>query len=202
MENNKRQTIFLSVIGIATLLVAVLGATYAWFSTTLSGTGASTQVTTATISNLRINSTSITAPTGKILPGWESTAGSIGVGVVAGGSISVGTQIKFDCYVWANRANANLQYAVTGADNSTYGTWTNINATANNVQKIVTAATLTNSNTSDAYGIKIRFKETGSNQNTLQGQTLTVNFSCALAGGTVYYNNANPSGTTVMPSTQ
>ena len=37
MEEAKSQTIFLSIIGIATLLVAIVGATFAWFSITVTG---------------------------------------------------------------------------------------------------------------------------------------------------------------------
>ena len=37
MEDGKGQSIFLSIIGIATLLVAVVGATFAWFSINVSG---------------------------------------------------------------------------------------------------------------------------------------------------------------------
>ena len=35
MTENKGQTIFLSVIGIATLLVAIIGATFAYFTTSM-----------------------------------------------------------------------------------------------------------------------------------------------------------------------
>ena len=37
MDDGKGQTIFLTVIGIATLLVAIVGSTFAWFSITVSG---------------------------------------------------------------------------------------------------------------------------------------------------------------------
>ena len=37
MDDGKGQTIFLSIIGIATLLVAIIGATFAWFSITVTG---------------------------------------------------------------------------------------------------------------------------------------------------------------------
>ena len=37
MENSKGQTLFLSVIGVATLLVAIIGATFAWFSVDVTG---------------------------------------------------------------------------------------------------------------------------------------------------------------------
>ena len=37
MENSKGQTLFLSVIGVASLLVAIIGATFAWFSVDVTG---------------------------------------------------------------------------------------------------------------------------------------------------------------------
>ena len=37
MEEPKGQTIFLSVVGIATLLIAIVGATFAWFSISVTG---------------------------------------------------------------------------------------------------------------------------------------------------------------------
>lgn len=37
MQEAKGQSIFLSIIGIATLLVAIIGATFAWFSITVTG---------------------------------------------------------------------------------------------------------------------------------------------------------------------
>ncbi len=54
MDNNKGQTIFLSVIGIATLLVAIIGATFAWFSVTVSGNdnASSIIVTTAVLGSI------------------------------------------------------------------------------------------------------------------------------------------------------
>ncbi len=53
MGDNKGQTIFLSVIGIATLLVAIIGATFAYFTTTVNSdnvSGGSTEGTTAKLS--------------------------------------------------------------------------------------------------------------------------------------------------------
>ena len=54
MDNNKGQTIFLSVIGIATLLVAIVGATFAWFSATVTGNdkASSIIVSTAVLGNV------------------------------------------------------------------------------------------------------------------------------------------------------
>src|SRR5574344_1792224 len=51
MDSNKGQTIFLSVIGIATLLVAIIGATFAWFNVSVQGNAnaSSIYVTTANL---------------------------------------------------------------------------------------------------------------------------------------------------------
>ena len=87
MENNKGQTIFLSVIGIATLLVAIVGATFAWFSTTISGDGASANITTASISALQLNGTQVSGT--NVLPGWESADASFTISGTVTGSVSV-----------------------------------------------------------------------------------------------------------------
>lgn len=54
MDNGKGQTIFLSVIGIATLLVAIIGATFAWFSVNVTGNedASSIIVTTAVLGSI------------------------------------------------------------------------------------------------------------------------------------------------------
>ena len=54
MEDAKGQTIFLSIIGIATLLVAIIGATFAWFNITLNDDNPDNGivVTTASLSSI------------------------------------------------------------------------------------------------------------------------------------------------------
>ena len=44
------------------------------------------------------------------------------------------------------------------------------------------------------------FPETGANQNGQQGATITGTVICATDGETVYYNAANPNGTTTAPT--
>ena len=71
MGENKGQTIFLSVIGIATLLVAIIGATFAYFTTTMKpaeGSGAGASVNTAKIGTATFKVTTGAAKT-NILPG-------------------------------------------------------------------------------------------------------------------------------------
>ena len=54
MNNIKSNTIFLSVIGIAALLVAVIGATFAWFSISINGNDNAQDmvITTATLGSI------------------------------------------------------------------------------------------------------------------------------------------------------
>lgn len=54
MNEGKGQTIFLSVIGIATLLVAIIGATFAWFSVNVTGNNEASSifVTTAVLGSI------------------------------------------------------------------------------------------------------------------------------------------------------
>lgn len=61
MDSNKGQTIFLSVIGIATLLVAIIGATFAWFSVNVQGNdrASSIIVTTAVLGSVTFTDGSV-----------------------------------------------------------------------------------------------------------------------------------------------
>ena len=74
MEEFKGQTIFLSVIGVATLLVAIIGATFAWFNISASKEEESKNivVTTASLSSIVFeDGSSIDAK--DIFPGTDKT---------------------------------------------------------------------------------------------------------------------------------
>src|SRR5690625_2347884 len=159
MENNKGQTIFLSVIGIATLLVAIVGATFAWFSTKITGTGATANITTASISALTLNGTQVEGE--NVLPGWESDDANFTVAGTVTGSVSV----PYSCKINKEGEVTDLEFRVSadGADDSTGGSWTAIGTDTEVVTGNITA-----SNPSDTYQIAVRFKETGEDQNTQQ----------------------------------
>ena len=191
MDNNKGQTIFLSVIGIATLLVAIVGATFAWFSTTIDGDdGASANITTASISALTLNGTQIEGE--NVLPGWESADKNFTVAGTVTGDVSV----PYSCKINKSGDITDLEFRVSadGADDSTGGSWTAIGTDTEVVTGNITA-----SNDSDTYQIAVRFKETGEDQNTQQGKSATATVTCEITGKTVYYNNSNPGGTTTEP---
>ena len=74
MEDAKGQTIFLSIIGIATLLVAIIGATFAWFNVTLNDDNPDNGivVTTASLSSITFEDGAQIDATG-IFPGTTKT---------------------------------------------------------------------------------------------------------------------------------
>ena len=77
MGENKGQTIFLSVIGIATLLVAIIGATFAYFTTSMGGTQGTVNATTAKLGSSSFTAESVSATA--VLPGWTSEAKNVTV---------------------------------------------------------------------------------------------------------------------------
>ena len=193
MDNNKGQTIFLSVIGIATLLVAIVGATFAWFSTTISGTGTTANITTAQVSALSLKGTTITGT--NVLPGWESDDATFTIS----GTVTGDAEVPYTCTITSNNTLTDLEYRVGDADAgaSTGGTWKTVGTST----QIVTGS-ITASNSEDVFNIALRFKETGADQNDQKGKTATATVTCALAGGTVYYNSSNPTGTDTAPKAQ
>lgn len=199
MERNNGQTIFLSVIGIATLLVAIIGATFAYFSTTITNNSVSTNVTTAKVVNAQMENTLIDLT--NVVPG-DST-GDKTVTVRATG-IGAGTTMPYTCKISYSGQVTDLQYQVSAADAATNGgTWTAITTTDTNF----VTGTLSSENDSDVYLLNVRFHETGSDQTSAQsGKSSVVSVKCSLdnadANGTVYYTTGATAGTVDEPSAQ
>lgn len=173
MGENKGQTIFLSVIGIATLLVAIIGATFAYFTTTMNNSDAVTgTVNTATISQIKLEGTTFSGE--NILPGWTSGEKTF---TVSTDSITGDAKVGYDCKIakTGEGTSTDFEYQITGADNTTYGTWVLVPA----AETSVASGELTTSNLSDAFKIQFRFNETGAEQ-TNQGQTFGAKVTCAL----------------------
>ena len=74
MDEVKGQSIFLSIIGIATLLVAIVGATFAWFSITVSGNENPTDIVINSGTLGQVNFNDGTAiDIGNLMPGTFTT---------------------------------------------------------------------------------------------------------------------------------
>ena len=193
MGENKGQTIFLSVIGIATLLVAIIGATFAYFTTSMGGTQGTVKATTAKIGAASFTAQSVSGTA--VLPGWTSEAKTV--------TVTLGPSdydVKYTCTLdMTTNPLTDLTLTVAG---------TNAQTTVNGKLKpgatktVIASGTLAKSATEQTASMTytLDFPETGADQNAQQGATIAGTVSCSLEGETVYYNAANPSGTTTAPT--
>ena len=193
MNENKGQIIFLSVIGIATLLVAIIGATFAYFTTSMGGTQGTVKATTAKIGAASFTAQSVSGTA--VLPGWTSEAKTV--------TVTLGPSdydVKYTCTLdMTTNPLTDLTLTVAG---------TNAQTTVNGKLKpgatktVIASGTLAKSATEQTASMTytLDFPETGADQNAQQGATIAGTVSCSLEGETVYYNAANPSGTTTAPT--
>lgn len=200
MERNNGQTIFLSVIGIATLLVAIIGATFAYFSTTMTGDATNTyaNATSAQLAQVTFTGWDTAVQENDILPG-KVIVDKQPIHVIAAGNMS-GTTINYTCTATrtADAGFDSFEYKFSNEENG--GTWTTNPTT-------VLEGSLATSNEDDTYYVSVRFNETGSKQNATTangnetaeaGKTGRVAVSCALTNSVMYYNDANKNGTTSL----
>lgn len=207
MGENKGQTIFLSVIGIATLLVAIIGATFAYFTSTAgTGTG-NVDLTAKTVAGFTATAGSITSDE-TILPGWSKSA-----------DISVATTDKTDvpydysCVLSVDATTTltdmYVSVAAAAADAAPAGdikAGTNTELQAGKEVELL-AGTVGNTTGAEtkAATYTIKFKETGAVQAN-QGAKFKATVTCksTLSGGTdgVFYTNDAKTGTTTKPDAQ
>ena len=193
MTENKGQTIFLSVIGIATLLVAIIGATFAYFTTSMGGTQGTVSATTAKIGAADFTAQSVSGTA--VLPGWTSEAKTV--------TVNLGPSdydVKYTCTLNMTKnplTDLTLTVAGTNAQTSVNG---KLETGATNT--VIASGTLAKSATKQTATMTytLSFPETGADQNGQQGATIAGTVTCATEGETVYYNAANPKGTTTAPT--
>jgi len=210
MNDNKGQTIFLSVIGIATLLVAIIGATFAYFTTTMSGTEAGVTATTGTLGAVTYTAEALNLT--NILPGKTSEEKSV--------TVNLGTSdfdVNYVCNLEVTGNEVTDMFLKVSGDNITaaannqrlplvvYPTYDTDGTTeltpAGTAQKIKIAEGTLKSGESKTMKYSITFQETGTDQNAQQGKRFNATVSCGLESANgVYYNDANKGGTTTKPT--
>lgn len=171
-HNNKGQTIFLSVVGIATLLVAIIGATFAWFSATVTGNdeASSVIVETATIGINYTNGNEIVLQ--NAIPGTSSEEKEFTVSAASDATIDQTYKIKWDITAFDFANKEDLVYSLTGAAS---GDGQVVTAVTNEAMPATTGPSEIGSGTlkpgeTHTYKLKVTFKETGSDQNANQGK--------------------------------
>lgn len=190
---NKGQTVFLSVVGIATLIVAIIGATFAYFTTGMTGSNASVSATTAKVGAISFTADAVSATA--VLPGWSS--GTKNVKVTLGPS---DVAVKYTCTLnmTANPlTDLTLTLGGTNAVSASAGTLAT-GAKSFQIASGTINASATSQTVTTTY--QLSFPETGADQTTQAGKSIAGTVSCATEGTKVYYNNSNTTGTTTAPT--
>lgn len=132
MDDVKNQTILLSIIGIATLLVAIVGASFAWFSISLTGNEDAKDVivTTASLGSVTFNDGSA-IDASDILPGTKKTK----TFTIAQTDPSATETIKYNIKLNINsntitpNAMGQFVHSITGSGNTNGGTLVSLTET-------------------------------------------------------------------------
>ena len=183
MESNKGQTIFLSVIGIATLLVAIVGATFAWFSTGITGSqdAETATVTTATVGAITIVNATAGIGAELVTPGWVSEGSQVSVTTTGiTGDLTVPYSCKLTGNVPTGSENTEyFKYCIADTNSSSNCTW---NALAGVSDQEVISGTLSSSHTGTTKYLFLTLEEKGEAQ-TGQGATITASVTCTVNNG-------------------
>lgn len=176
MGDNKGQTIFLSVIGIATLLVAIIGATFAYFTTTMGGAPATVQAGTATLGNIAFTAQSVEAD--NILPGWTSNAKTVTITRTGDSDVD----FAYTCTLKATSTIADLYVQTADTAGKELGSQVTAErqVTTEDIDLFKGTIEKGTGNVEKSGTYTLTFKETGTNQNTQAGQTIAATVSCAL----------------------
>ena len=192
MENNRGQSIFLSVVGIATLLVAIVGATFAYFSITVTGndTASSITVTTAKLGNVTYTDGSDLIQVTDIYPGWTDSK-TFTIATAAGTDASA--EIQYQVVLRSTTVTLSAAAASTSAfiyDFSGTATGSGTVATSTTDQNMPTTAgdvvlgsgTLKGVDT-HTYTFALELVEKSVAQNDLQGLTYAGIIQVVVADG-------------------
>lgn len=177
----KKNVVFLTVLAIATLLTAVVGTTFAYFTATVTGndTAKATTVTTATVGVTYTDGSTITES--NILPGWTSTKT---ITVKNDSSVAVKYSIN-----WASVTNGFVDSTATPTTGTHAGateffyTYTKNRGAASTATAMPTADGVfvdkvdLASGATDTYVFTFNFANLGIAQNDNQGKTFTATFN-------------------------
>ena len=224
-ENQKKgNTILLTVIAIATLLVAVVGATFAYFTATISGNDNASSIIVHAA-----NLGTITFTDGQeiklenALPGANTSkqftiaASEATIPIKYGVKLNIKTNEFID--TTGNEGN-DLVYTLSGTKGAGTGeSGALISGTENIEEGGHKDLAITGSSSSSmflgqgtlgvgethTYTFTIKFKETGSDQNSNQNKNFVGSLEVTASdesNSTYYYNNTNKNGTTTEPDAE
>lgn len=188
MSEGKNNTVMLTIIGIATLLIAVVGATFAYFSAQVSGVDNQQEdvIKSATIGTTFIGGAEVTAA--NIYPKEEAWGTKV-FSITSNSSTGVTTSYNISLVIDANDSpdgvtpnktfeSGALSYTLTGteSDASTPGTLASSDGAITELsagKSILLGTATINGNAGQTvtqeYTLKFFFKDNGNDQNANQG---------------------------------
>lgn len=188
MSEGKNNTVMLTIIGIATLLIAVVGATFAYFSAQVSGleTQKEDVIKSATVGTTFNGGTEVTAA--NIYPKEEAWGTKV-FSITSNSSTGVTTSYNISLVIDANDSpdgvtpnktfeSGALSYTLTGTESgastagklaSSDGAITELSAGKSILLGTATINGNAGKTVTQAYELKFFFKDTGKDQNANQG---------------------------------
>ena len=184
MEETKSQTIFLSIIGIATLLVAIIGATFAWFSITVTGndnpsdiiinSGTLGQVSFVDGTNIEIKNLmpgSFTTKTFTISQTDPSATGKISYNIV----------LNVKSNTLTPNAMGQFVHSMTSSGNTNGGTLATLQSAEVPTQSMIIGSGVIEGYEVHTYEYTIGLNNINENQNAAQGKEFSGYLSVVLA---------------------
>lgn len=196
MEDRSKD-LSLVIITVLTIIMVMVGVTFAYFTTKMNGTNGSVNLSTMKVGDITFDGGADFTNSTDIEPGWKETK-TFTITTPA-------TDVKSTVYIRLDYTNAfqDLTWSLTGTGaNSEI---TGVIPTAS-TSTTVTLVTLTINPSSSAqtfnYSLTIELPNKTTNQDYDQGKTFTGTLYADLGNGinTIYYNSSNKNGTTTAPS--
>ena len=182
MENNRGQSIFLSVVGIATLLVAIVGATFAYFSISVTGneTASSINVTTARVGGVTFDGTGAGIEAVNVYPGWSQEKTFTIAFDETQGTVDTNASIQYQIILKSTEVGLSsaasskhdFVYSLEGTGTGAATNVTNEDMPTSTADVLLGTGTLTGTNAaskSHSYDFTVLLKESSTDQNELQG---------------------------------
>ena len=181
MENNRGQTIFMSVIGVATLLVAIIGATFAYFTIQVTGNNTASSITITTADVAGVTFTDGPAITvANAYPGYSKQKTFTVASTDGGADSSIDYIIELvtsNAQLAAASQNTNeVYYTISGSKpNGSTGTVSPSTSTTANLPTTTGRSTVgtgtLKGNETHTWTFTVGIAERGSAQDYLQGKT-------------------------------
>lgn len=188
-ENQRGQSIFLSIVGVATLLVAIVGATFAYFSLTVQGNedAEGVNVTTAVVGDI-IFTDGAEIVGDKIYPGWSAEK----TFTIANTTVGATDEIEFEIILnvientLSSVADGQFVHELVAASSVTTAPGTVATLSSSAVPALIGNSTIAtgtlNGTDTHTYVYKIQFIESGEDQNDAQGKAFNGKIQVQLEG--------------------